>query len=120
MYLYLFLHSQSCTKSEEVPVYMDTLAPIDEDPCEELGDEDQPITMIPKIMHTAPSPTTENPLTSISDTDKRISNKLSDTNNGSSTIGQQQHKHDNNKTSLLENNNKPNTDKEISQIESVL
>lgn len=42
---------------------MEQLTPIDEEPAED-NDEDQPITMIPKIpkiMHTAPSPTTENP-----------------------------------------------------------
>lgn len=44
---------------------MEQLTPIDEEPSEDdLNDEDQPITMIPKIMHTAPSPTTENPPTS--------------------------------------------------------
>lgn len=41
------------------------MTPIDEEPSEDdYNDEDQPITMIPKIMHTAPSPTTENPPTS--------------------------------------------------------
>lgn len=39
---------------------MEQLTPIDEEPSEdEANDEDQPITMIPKIMHTAPSPTTD-------------------------------------------------------------
>lgn len=42
---------------------MEQLTPIDEEPAEE-NDEDQPITMIPKIMHTAPSPTTDFPPTS--------------------------------------------------------
>lgn len=39
---------------------MDTLTPIDEEPAED-NEEDQPITMIPKIMRTAPSPTSEQP-----------------------------------------------------------
>lgn len=44
---------------------MEQLTPIDEEPSEDdCNDEDQPITIIPKIMHTAPSPTTENPPTS--------------------------------------------------------
>lgn len=44
---------------------MEQLTPIDEEPSEDdNNDEDQPITMIPKIMHTAPSPTTDNPPTS--------------------------------------------------------
>lgn len=44
---------------------MEQLTPIDEEPSEDEGnDEDQPITMIPKIMHTAPSPTTDFPPTS--------------------------------------------------------
>lgn len=42
---------------------MEQLTPIDEEPAED-NDEDQPITMIPKIMHTAPSPTTDFPPTS--------------------------------------------------------
>lgn len=42
---------------------MEQLTPIDEEPAEDI-DEDQPITMIPKIMHTAPSPTTDIPPTS--------------------------------------------------------
>lgn len=39
---------------------MEQLTPIDEEPAEDM-DEDQPITMsiIPKIMHTAPSPTND-------------------------------------------------------------
>lgn len=44
---------------------MEQLTPIDEEPSEDdANDEDQPITMIPKIMHTAPSPTTDFPPTS--------------------------------------------------------
>lgn len=57
--------TNSCTKPNQIPVHMEQLTPIDEEPSEdENNDEDQPITMIPKIMHTAPSPTTENPPTS--------------------------------------------------------
>lgn len=37
---------------------MDVLTPIDED---EEGDDDLPITMVPKIIQTAPSPSTEYP-----------------------------------------------------------
>lgn len=53
---------------------MDTLAPIDEEPSEAgdlarslnaADDDEQPITMIPRIMHTAPSPTAETALTTI-------------------------------------------------------
>lgn len=51
-----------------------SLAPIDEETSEagDLAsnggggdDDEQPITMIPRIMHTAPSPTTENAMTQI-------------------------------------------------------
>lgn len=65
--------SFSCTKPDETSLHM-SLAPIDEETSEAgdlgsngvAGDEDeQPITMIPRIMHTAPSPTTENPMTQI-------------------------------------------------------
>lgn len=52
-----------------------SLAPIDEETSEAgdlasngggVGDDDEPpITMIPRIMHTAPSPTTENAMTQI-------------------------------------------------------
>lgn len=52
-------------KPNEIPVHMEQLTPIDEEPSEDdANDEDQPITMIPKIMHTAPSPTTDFPPTS--------------------------------------------------------
>lgn len=52
----------SWTKPNMIPVHMEQLTPIDEEPAED-NDEDQPITMsmIPKIMHTAPSPTNDNP-----------------------------------------------------------
>lgn len=53
-------------KPNEIPVHMEQLTPIDEDDEieDDANDEDQPITMIPKIMHTAPSPTTDFPPTS--------------------------------------------------------
>lgn len=56
----------SCMKPSEIPVHMEQLTPIDEDDEieDDANDEDQPITMIPKIMHTAPSPTTDFPPTS--------------------------------------------------------
>lgn len=49
-----------CTKPNMIPVHMEQLTPIDEEPAED-NDDDQPITMsiIPKIMHTAPSPTND-------------------------------------------------------------
>ncbi|GAB0090132.1 monocarboxylate transporter 14 [Sergentomyia squamirostris] len=51
-----------CTKSEDVPPYPEeALTPIDEEPAEDLADDDEPITMVPKIVHTAPSPSTEQP-----------------------------------------------------------
>ncbi|XP_059607404.1 monocarboxylate transporter 14 isoform X2 [Phlebotomus argentipes] len=51
-----------CVKSTEIPAYPEeALTPIDEEPAEDLADDDQPITMVPKIVHTAPSPSTEQP-----------------------------------------------------------
>lgn len=48
-------------KQEEAPVHVEVLTPIDEEPSEDLADDDQPITMVPKIVQTAPSPSTEQP-----------------------------------------------------------
>uniref|UniRef100_A0A1Q3FM91 Putative monocarboxylate transporter n=1 Tax=Culex tarsalis TaxID=7177 RepID=A0A1Q3FM91_CULTA len=48
-------------KTEEAPVHVEVLTPIDEEPSEDLADDDQPITMVPKIVQTAPSPSTEQP-----------------------------------------------------------
>lgn len=48
-------------KPEEAPVHVEVLTPIDEEPSEDLADDDQPITMVPKIVQTAPSPSTEQP-----------------------------------------------------------
>lgn len=45
-----------CVKSDLVQVHMETLTPIDEEPAEDLADDDQPITILPKIVHTLPSP----------------------------------------------------------------
>ncbi|XP_037048813.1 uncharacterized protein LOC119083250 isoform X3 [Bradysia coprophila] len=128
-----------CTKPNRVPVKMVELTPIDEEPSE--ADEDQPITMIPKIMHTAPSPTVENPLTAIaSNTTIQSDQKQSTTtsadpliekNDKSAKIEQnadepsvdvQQPNENgnivsNNKESAINGNA---SEKEISQIESVL
>ncbi|XP_039436473.1 monocarboxylate transporter 3-like isoform X2 [Culex pipiens pallens] len=48
-------------KPEEAPVHVEVLTPIDEEPSEDLADDDQPITMVPKIVQTAPSPSSEQP-----------------------------------------------------------
>uniref|UniRef100_A0A1B0B0D3 Major facilitator superfamily (MFS) profile domain-containing protein n=1 Tax=Glossina palpalis gambiensis TaxID=67801 RepID=A0A1B0B0D3_9MUSC len=49
-----------CTKSEESPVHIETLTPINEEQGEEAEDEeDQPITIVPKIVKTLPSPQQE-------------------------------------------------------------
>lgn len=48
-------------KQEEAPVHVEVLTPIDEEPSEDLADDDQPITIVPKIVQTAPSPSTEQP-----------------------------------------------------------
>ena len=79
-------------KPSEVPVHVETLTPIDEEAGED--GEDQPITMIPKIVQTAPSPQSEQtpPLSNITST---------------TTVGAAQ-KHP------------PSDKKEINQIESVL
>ncbi|XP_055634372.1 monocarboxylate transporter 3-like isoform X3 [Toxorhynchites rutilus septentrionalis] len=50
-------------KQEEAPVHVEVLTPIDEEPSEDLADDDQPITIVPKIVQTAPSPSTEQPVT---------------------------------------------------------
>lgn len=98
---------------------MEALTPIDEEPSEDNNgdeDQDQPITMIPRIMHTAPSPTTENPLSTITST---------------STIQPEKQPVEAHATNNSNNNKAPATptksttngkvtDKEISQIESVL
>lgn len=47
----------SFAKPQQVPVHVETLTPIDE-AAEDM--DDQPITMVPKIVKTAPSPQSEN------------------------------------------------------------
>lgn len=49
-----------CTKSDETPIHIEALTPIDEEQGEDLeDDEDQPITIVPKIVKTLPSPQQE-------------------------------------------------------------
>lgn len=108
-----------CTKPNMIPVHVDTLTPIDEEPAED-NEEDQPITMIPKIMRTAPSPTTEQPPT-----------------NGVQSNDQDNDDSDDTKLNEIPNNNKNSTNKpssvpavtinnggsptkDVNQIESVL
>lgn len=49
--------------SDETPVHQETLTPIDEEQGEDADeeDEDQPITIVPKIIKTLPSPLQEEP-----------------------------------------------------------
>jgi len=126
-----------CTKPNEVPVHMETLTPIDEEPAED-NDEDQPITMIPKIMHTAPSPTAEIPAPSNVTSTTTINNEQTPKHQSSNAdVGAQvtTPKATENSTEKAddkrESQNKQQTipsvtvtngsiDKEISQIESVL
>lgn len=96
------------------------LTPIDEEPSE--ADEDQPITMIPKIMHTAPSPTIENPATSIAsktiDSDqKQSADPLIEEKNEDEPPNENGNVNSNKKVTAI---NGSASDKEISQIESVL
>ncbi|XP_067646422.1 monocarboxylate transporter 14 [Eurosta solidaginis] len=49
-----------CTTTDEAPMQIDALTPIDEEQGEEAEDEeDQPITIVPKIVKTLPSPQRE-------------------------------------------------------------
>lgn len=106
------------------------LTPIDEEPSE--ADEDQPITMIPKIMHTAPSPTVENPHTTIASNSTTPNDQTKDPiktsadplveKSAEQLAGVEQptengNINSNNKTSAI---NGSASEKEISQIESVL
>ncbi|XP_058821435.1 monocarboxylate transporter 3-like isoform X2 [Topomyia yanbarensis] len=84
-------------KQDETPVHVEVLTPIDEEPSEDLADDDQPITMVPKIVQTAPSPSTEQPI--------------------NSNFAQAS---DERKSKPAVNGNANDTSKEISQIESVL
>lgn len=121
--------SYRCTKPNQVPVKMVELTPIDEEPSE--ADEDQPITMIPKIMHTAPSPTVENPQTTIAskltiESDQKRSTttsadplieKCSEQQTVVESTNENGNVNSNNKASAINGNA---SEKEISQIESVL
>lgn len=122
----------SCTKPNQIPVHMEQLTPIDEESSEDdANDEDQPITMIPKIMHTAPSPTTENPPTSNVTSTTTVNNDQTPKHGGNSIAAtaaateppisevtiEEEHER---KQSIPKENTTKNGDKEFSQIESVL
>lgn len=97
-----------------IPVHVDTLTPIDEEPAED-NEEDQPITMIPKIMRTAPSPTAEQPPTKIgqsNDYNVVSETKLQEIPNNKSDISKAI------PTVTITNGGSPTT--EVNQIESVL
>lgn len=112
---------------------MEQLTPIDEEPSEDdLNDEDQPITMIPKIMHTAPSPTTENPPTSnltstttvnaeqtpkhaAGDSSARITAPATEP-----TISEDTIEEENERKQSIPKVHTTNSDKDVDQIESVL
>lgn len=101
---------------------MEALTPIDEEPCEDLADDDQPITMIPRIMHTAPSPTTENPWSNITSTTSTITEKQP-IPLASETISEAEELTNSNskiKTNAPKNGTVGTDGNEISQIESVL
>lgn len=87
---------RSFAKPKEVPVHVEALTPIDEEAAEDV--DDMPITMIPKIVQTAPSPSSEQtpPLSNITST---------------TTVGQ---------TPQRSSADEPKKKKEINQIESVL
>ncbi|XP_052869635.1 monocarboxylate transporter 3 isoform X2 [Anopheles cruzii] len=87
-------------KQADAPVHVEVLTPIDEEPSEDMGDDDEPITMVPKIIQTAPSPSTEQPVTSNITSTTTINNddrKQPQSNGGAKE-----------------------TDKEVSQMESVV
>ncbi|XP_049284550.1 monocarboxylate transporter 13 isoform X2 [Anopheles funestus] len=86
-------------KQSEAPVHVEVLTPIDEEPSEDLADDDQPITMVPKIIQTAPSPSTEQPVTSNITSTTTINDDRKQTQSNGGT---------------------KDTDKEVSQMESVL
>ncbi|XP_050087742.1 uncharacterized protein LOC126572455 isoform X2 [Anopheles aquasalis] len=90
---------QRFRKQTHAPVHVEVLTPIDEEPSEDLADDDQPITMVPKIIQTAPSPSTEQPVTS----------NITST----STISNDDRKHTN-------GNSAKDMNKEVSQMESVV
>lgn len=110
---------------------MEQLTPIDEEPSEDdANDEDQPITMIPKIMHTAPSPTTDNPPITSNVTSTTTVNNDQTPKHGVDTIVASAteptisevtiEEENERKQSIPKENSTKNGDKEFSQIESVL
>ncbi|XP_037913959.1 uncharacterized protein LOC119653442 isoform X3 [Hermetia illucens] len=128
-----------CTKPNEVPVHMETLTPIDEEPAEDLADDDQPITMIPKIVQTLPSPQGDGPksptsvssVRNVSGDQNDLKNTQKDeaeSNNSTNTKSTAVNAPSSNTTSSPTNSpssNNPKSngtpgDKEVSQIESVL
>ncbi|XP_053671968.1 monocarboxylate transporter 13-like [Anopheles nili] len=86
-------------KQSEAPVHVEVLTPIDEEPSEDLADDDQPITMVPKIIQTAPSPSTEQPIMSNITSSTTINDDRKQTQSNGGT---------------------KESDKEVSQMESVL
>uniref|UniRef100_A0A182Q9L7 Major facilitator superfamily (MFS) profile domain-containing protein n=1 Tax=Anopheles farauti TaxID=69004 RepID=A0A182Q9L7_9DIPT len=88
-------------KQYDAPVHVEVLTPIDEEPSEDLADDDQPITMVPRIIQTAPSPSTEQPVTSNITSTTTINN-------------------DDRKQQPQSNGSAKETDKEVSQMESVV
>lgn len=114
---------------------MEQLTPIDEEPSEdEANDEDQPITMIPKIpkiMHTAPSPTTDNPPVSNLTSTTTVNNEQTpkhgvdpsvqlDASSTEPTIPEVTIEEENERKQSTPKENVTRSDKEVSQIESVL
>lgn len=106
---------------------MEQLTPINEEPAED-NDEDQPITMIPKIMHTAPSPTNDIPPTSNVTSTTTVNNEQTPRHHGDSVKMDRNSMADETITEATieqEIGRKPKQngtsgDREISQIESVL
>lgn len=126
-----------CTKPNQIPVHMEQLTPIDEEPSEDdANDEDQPITMIPKIMHTAPSPTTDNPPTSNVTSTTTVNHEQTPKHSGDSAVKLNtsateptisevtiEEEHEKKQSIPIENDTNNGTsekDNEFSQIESVL
>lgn len=108
---------------------MEQLTPIDEEPAED-NDEDQPITMIPKIMHTAPSPTTDIPPVSNLTSTTTVNNEQTprhgdlvknNRNSGTeTTITEATIEQESERKPTIPKENGSSGDREISQIESVL
>lgn len=106
---------------------MEQLTPINEEPSED-NDEDQPITMIPKIMHTAPSPTADIPPTSNLTSTTTVNNEQTPRHGDSIKTNRNSITDETITEAIIEaeNERKPKEngtsggDREISQIESVL